>query len=147
LKLLNVASVVLVAASVLAGCNEDGSGMEGSASSSKSSSASTTSQTTTHSSTGSSPTTSAAVNHSATLTWRAPTTYTDGAALTNLAGYRIYYGSNASKLVQNVQLDVVGLQSYVFNNLGSGTWYFAIRAVTNTGAESALSDVVSLTIH
>ena len=30
--------------------------------------------------------------------------------------------------------------------LASGTWYFAVRAVTSVGVESALSDVVSKTI-
>jgi len=34
----------------------------------------------------------------------------------------------------------------VIEDLGSGAWYFAIKAVTGTGVESALSDVVSKTI-
>jgi len=82
----------------------------------------------------------------ATLTWQAPTTDTSGAALTNLAGYRIYYGMSASNLSQTVQLSNTGIQTYVIDALGPGTWYFAIKAVTGTGAESALSDVVSKTI-
>ena len=82
----------------------------------------------------------------ATLSWQAPTTNTDGAALTDLAGYRIYYGMNADDLTQTVQLTSVGLQTYVIEDLGSGTWYFAIKAVTRTSVESALSDVVSKTI-
>ena len=82
----------------------------------------------------------------ATLSWEAPTTNTSGGPLTNLSGYRIYYGTDKSDLSQTVSLDTVGMQTYVIDNLGSGTWFFAIKAVTNTGAESALSDIVSKTI-
>jgi uncharacterized lipoprotein NlpE involved in copper resistance len=83
----------------------------------------------------------------ATLSWEAPTTTTSGSALTDLAGYRIYYGISASDLSQSIQLDTVGVQTYVIDNLGRGTWYFAIRAVTTVGVESALSDIVSKTIN
>lgn len=82
----------------------------------------------------------------ATLSWQAPTTTTQGTALTDLAGYRIYYGIDSSDLTQSVQINSVGIQTYAIDNLGAGTWYFAIRAVTTAGAESALSEVVSKTI-
>jgi uncharacterized lipoprotein NlpE involved in copper resistance len=85
-------------------------------------------------------------NGTATLSWEAPTTTTSGSALTDLAGYRIYYGISASDLSQSIQLNTVGVQTYVIDNLGQGTWYFAIKAVTTVGVESALSDVVSKTI-
>lgn len=102
--------------------------------------------------TGTSPTTAQSVassgsgNASATLSWEAPTSNTNGTALTDLAGYRIYYGSSATDLSQNVQLKGVGVQTYVFDNLHAGTWYFAVMAVTSTGIESALSNRVSTTI-
>jgi hypothetical protein len=82
----------------------------------------------------------------ATLSWEAPTTTTSGGALTDLAGYRIYYGLKAEDLTQTVQLAGVGVQTYMIENLGQGTWYFAIKAVTNAGIESALSNIVSKTI-
>ena len=82
----------------------------------------------------------------ATLSWEAPTTNTDGTALTDLAGYRIYYGANADNLSQSVQINTVGLQTYVMDDLEPGTWYFAVMAVTADGAESALSDIVVKTI-
>ncbi len=85
-------------------------------------------------------------NGTATLAWDAPTTTTSGSALTDLAGYRIYYGNSASDLSQSIQLNSVGVQTYVIDNLGQGTWYFAIKAVTSAGVESALSDIVSKTI-
>ncbi len=40
----------------------------------------------------------------------------------------------------------MGLQTYMIENLGQGTWYFAVRAVTSAGVESALSNIVSKTI-
>jgi hypothetical protein len=83
---------------------------------------------------------------SATLSWEAPTTTTQGSALTNLAGYRIYYGIYSNDLSQTVQVNGVGLQTYLIDNLGQGTWYFAIKAVTSSGVESSLSNVVSKTI-
>jgi hypothetical protein len=83
---------------------------------------------------------------SATLSWEAPTTTTNGSALTDLSGYRIYYGLDAQDLSETINLATVGMQTYVIDNLASGTWYFAIKAVTSTGIESALSNVVSKTI-
>ena len=82
----------------------------------------------------------------ATLSWEAPTTNTNGSALTDLAGYRIYYGLSRSDLNETVGVNTTGMQTYVIENLGPGTWYFAIKAVTSSGLESALSEIVSKTI-
>ena len=121
-------AVGLVAA-LLAGCNNNDSMVQGVGSSSGTASAS-----------------SVPTDSSATLSWEAPTTDTNGSALTNLAGYRIYYGSSETGLTQLVSLDTVSTQTYVIDNLTPGTWFFAIRAVTENGVESAMSDVVSKTI-
>jgi hypothetical protein len=123
--MVKLAGVLVLAASVLVGCHQDPTGV----------STVPAGTSATNKSTG-----------TATLSWQAPTTNTDGEALTDLSGYRIYYGTNASDLTQTVQLTGVGLQTYVIDDLGSGTWYFAIKAVTSTGVESALSDIVSKTI-
>jgi hypothetical protein len=82
----------------------------------------------------------------ATLSWEAPTTDTNGAPLTDLVGYRVYYGTSANDLTDTIQLTSVGIQTYVIDNLAPGTWYFAVAAVASTGVESALSNVVSKTI-
>jgi Fibronectin type III domain len=82
----------------------------------------------------------------ATLSWDAPTANTNGSALTDLSGYRIYYGSSPEDLSETVQISHVGLQTYVIDNLAPGTWYFAVMAVASNGGESALSDVVAKTI-
>jgi len=82
----------------------------------------------------------------ATLSWSAPTVNTDGSALSNLAGYRIYYGRSKTELTESITVKSVGITTYVISNLSSGTYYFAIRAYTTAGAESKLSDVVSRTV-
>jgi hypothetical protein len=91
-------------------------------------------------------TVSAAVTGSATLSWTPPTTRTDGSTLSNLQGYRIYYGTNSSSLTNRVDVTNPSLSTYVIDNLAAGTWYFAATAVDGTGAESALTPTVSKTI-
>jgi hypothetical protein len=81
----------------------------------------------------------------ATVSWTAPTANTDGSALTDLAGYRIYYGTSSNAL-NNVVPVSIGVTSYVVEGLTSGTWYFAVRAYTTAGTESALSNIASKTI-
>jgi hypothetical protein len=46
-------------------------------------------------------------------------------------GYRIYYGSSAEDLGYTVQIDTIGLQTYVIDDLAPGTWYFAVKAVAS----------------
>lgn len=83
----------------------------------------------------------------ASLSWSAPTQNTDGTSLTTLAGYRIYYGTSATALTQMVQLNSAGVSSYVLDNLSPATYYFAIRAYTSSGAESANSNVVQKAVQ
>jgi len=89
----------------------------------------------------------AVANGSATVSWTPPTRNTDGSALTNLAGYRIYYGTSSNSLNRSVQVANAGLASYVVGNLSPATWYFSVRAYTAGGAESAPSNVASKTIR
>jgi hypothetical protein len=79
----------------------------------------------------------------ATLTWNAPAQNGDGTALTNLAGYRIDYGTDSSSLTNSVQVANAGATSYTLSNLPSGTWYFTVRAYTNNGVTSDGSNVAS----
>jgi hypothetical protein len=82
-------------------------------------------------------------NGSVTLSWIPPTQNTDGSALTNLSGYRIYYGMSASALTQTIAVNTVGLTTYVIENLSPATYYFALTAVTSSGIESNRSTVAS----
>jgi Putative Ig domain len=83
---------------------------------------------------------------SATLSWMPPTQNSDGSALTNLAGYEVRYGRSADELSQTVPLRNPSLSTYVVENLSSGTWFFAIVAVSAAGVTSAPSNVASKTI-
>lgn len=81
----------------------------------------------------------------ATVKWVAPTENSDGTALTNLAGYTIYYGTSASTLsqAQTVQVSNPAALSYTVTGLPAGTWYFAVSSYTTTGQASALSTISS----
>jgi hypothetical protein len=92
--------------------------------------------------TGTAPT----ANGNATVTWLAPTQNSDGTALTNLAGYEVNYGSAANALDKTLTVANPAQSSYTVTNLASGTWYFAVKAYTNSGGRSALSNVASKSI-
>jgi hypothetical protein len=83
---------------------------------------------------------------SATLSWTPPTLNTNGTALTNLAGYRILYGTSATSLTRTIQVANAGISRYVVENLASGRWYFSVRAYTTTGVESAASATANTTV-
>jgi hypothetical protein len=86
-------------------------------------------------------------NGSATVSWTPPLNNSDGSTLTNLAGYRIYYGTAANSLNQSVQVSNVGASSFTVSNLTSGTWYFGVTAYNASGVESGLSNVASKAVQ
>ncbi len=72
-----------------------------------------------------------------TLEWD-PNTETD------LAGYKIYYGTASRSYSAPISL---GLQSsYTITGLAAGTYYFAVTAFNQDGLESAFSNEVFTTI-
>jgi Putative Ig domain len=79
----------------------------------------------------------------ATVNWQPPTENTNGSALTDLAGIRIYYGTSPSSLSHMVQVASPTETSYTISNLAAGTWYFGGVAYTTSGVQSAMSAVVS----
>lgn len=84
---------------------------------------------------------------SATLSWHPPTTNTNGSALTNLAGYRIKYGTSSTNLSRIIQIANPGTTRYVITNLAPGTYFFGINAYNNIGTQSRLSALVSKKIN
>jgi len=88
----------------------------------------------------------AAATGIATLEWIAPTTNVDGTPLTDLAGYVIVYGRAASALSQAVSISDAAIKSHVVGGLSTGTWYFAVKAINQSGRESPISSVSSKVI-
>ncbi|HXS80505.1 MAG TPA: putative Ig domain-containing protein [Gammaproteobacteria bacterium] len=84
---------------------------------------------------------------SATLTWLPPTTNTDGSALTDLAGYKVYWGTSQGTYPNSTSLANPGLATYVVTNLASGTYFFVVTAYNSAGVESAFSGVASKAIQ
>jgi hypothetical protein len=80
---------------------------------------------------------------SATVIWHSPTQNTDGTPLRDLAGFRVYWGTDRDKLTNSMTLDDPGLSSYVLDQLTPATWYFALSALNAAGIESPLSNVVA----
>lgn len=79
---------------------------------------------------------------SATLSWTPPTRNTDGTPLSNLAGYRIYWGPSRGQYSSSVTVNA-GLSSYVVEQLTPGTWYFVLTAFNTHNVESAFSNEAS----
>src|SRR5437899_991434 len=85
--------------------------------------------------------------------WTAPTTNTDGSALTDLAAYRVYYGTSASPCLGGtfVQVSSTVLSpppnqtvSLRLTNLTTGTLYtVSVAAVDTGGNQSACSPTAS----
>jgi Fibronectin type III domain len=80
----------------------------------------------------------------ASLQWQAPTANVDGSALTNLAGFRIYYGTETEPHRWQIDIGSPSTTRYTVTNLMGGVRYvFAVRALNTAGAESSDSNVAT----
>ncbi len=79
---------------------------------------------------------------SATLSWTPPTQNEDGSPLTDLAGYKIYYGTQQGNYRTSIRIDNPGIATYVVENLTPNTYYFVSTAFKSNGVESAFSNEV-----
>ena len=68
-------------------------------------------------------------------------------ALTNLAGYKVYWGTTAGSYSSSVTLMNPGLATYVVSNLTPNNYYFAVTAINSTGTESVFSNGASKTVQ
>lgn len=80
---------------------------------------------------------------SASLSWQPPTTRTDGTPLTNLAGYRVHYGTAQGSYPNRVTIANPGVTSTVIENLPPGTYWFVVTAYDANGLESGYSTAAS----
>jgi hypothetical protein len=77
------------------------------------------------------------------LTWDAPTTGAEDPLLTNLAGYKLYYGQSSRSY--EFTIDIGNDTSIALSNLEAGqTYYVAVVAYDSEGVESEFSNEVSL---
>lgn len=74
------------------------------------------------------------------LTWAAPTENTDGSPLTNLAGFRIHWGTSSGDYTETIVINSPGLDRYVLDGLVPNTYYFVATAVNTEGDESEYSE-------
>jgi hypothetical protein len=84
---------------------------------------------------------------SALLSWTPPSENENNTQLTDLAGYRVYYGVSSGNYTDSIVINNPGLTSYLIENLASATWYFTMTAVNSGGMESEKSIEVSKTIN
>jgi hypothetical protein len=85
-------------------------------------------------------------NGTAELTWTPVTSNTNGSVLTDLAGYRVHYGTSANAMNTVVELADPSLTTYLVTNLSSGTWYFGVTAYASDGSENTVSNLGQKTI-
>jgi len=83
---------------------------------------------------------------SALLLWLPPMQNTDGSPLTDLAGYKVYWGTSQGPYPNSITLSQSGLASYRVENLSPNTYYFVITAFNSSGVESGFSNVTSITL-
>jgi hypothetical protein len=77
----------------------------------------------------------------ARLSWIAPTEYTDGTALSDLAGYRVHMGTAPRAYDTVFEISDPAQLDYVVDALERGrTYYFAVTAVNTAGDESGFSN-------
>ncbi|GAB4388021.1 MAG: hypothetical protein Kow0025_04900 [Thermodesulfovibrionales bacterium] len=80
-----------------------------------------------------------------TLAWTAPATNTDGSPLSDLAGYKVYYGTSSGNYSQS--RDAGNVSTYQLTGLNAGSnYYIVVTAYNSTGAESGYSNEISVAV-
>ena len=83
---------------------------------------------------------------SATVSWSKPTTDSDGTTLTDLAGFRVHYGTSSQNYLLTAEINDETAESLLIPNLEAGTYFFAVTAFDHNDNESLLSAEVSKVI-
>jgi hypothetical protein len=83
----------------------------------------------------------------ALLSWTPPTENTDNSTLTDLAGYKIYYGTFPGDYDKTITIDNEGLSSYLVEELAAADWCFVMTAFNLSEIESAYSIEVCKSIE
>ncbi|HEX7060694.1 MAG TPA: putative Ig domain-containing protein [Woeseiaceae bacterium] len=79
-----------------------------------------------------------------TLSWDPPTQNEDGTALTDLAGYKIYYGMISGEYTEQLVLNQPGVTSYQLNGIAPGKYFLVMTALNSQDMESRHSAELAL---
>lgn len=79
------------------------------------------------------------------LEWTAPTTRSDNTplSLSEIQGYRVYYGTSPSNLTILVDLNDDTITDFTVDSIPSGNYYFAVTAYDMDGVESGYSNIIN----
>jgi hypothetical protein len=83
---------------------------------------------------------------SITLSWTAPTQNEDGSALTDLAGYKLYWGTTPGVYTQTATIDSPGITTFTVDGLPPGEYEFVAKSFNTAGIESAYSNTATKTV-
>ena len=83
----------------------------------------------------------------AEVSWMPPTTREDGSALTNLAKFKIYYGTDINNMSDFVEINSPGITSHTIENLAPGLYYFTVTAIDANDSESIRPSPATKTIN
>lgn len=89
-------------------------------------------------------------SNSACLSWLAPTLNTDGSPVTDLAGFRLYYGTATRDYSQQIDIYAPEATEYELTLTvpnEAATYFFALTAFDASGNESDFSNEVSKEIR
>lgn len=84
---------------------------------------------------------------SISVTWLPPTQRNDGSPLTDLAGYKLYWGTAIGHYPNLASIPNPGIATYVVDELPPGTYYLVATAYDAYGIESDYSNVATQIIH
>ena len=79
----------------------------------------------------------------ATISWSVPLFSTDGSSLTDVAGYRVYYGTSPTNLAHSISTATSATTSITITGLERRTYYFTVTTLNSMGVESGPSGVLS----
>ena len=82
------------------------------------------------------------------LSWVAPAEREDNTsiALSEIAGYKIYYGSTQGQHPNSVTIDDGSATGHTFQNFTAGTYYFVVTTIDTEGRESQFSTEIMIAI-
>ena len=81
------------------------------------------------------------------LSWTAPTHNEDGSALTDLAGFKIYWGTTPGIYTNSERIDNPGITTYTVDGLPPDTYEFVTTSLNAAGIESTYSNPATKTVQ